>query len=634
MTSIDPAPRKSSPHNDRRSVGLFALAVVFAAVCAAASLVSLRGRAVAESLNRSVEIAVEWEQVVQTAGGQGLEVPEALAKLREAGVGSVALTEQTVGNLADEGWLALRAGVDPETNAPYFGLVGHPEAVSRAESGLKARFGDRSVRRVAPDGLAVVDPGVWASARGVAVGLAPDAVRSVQDAGLRIVGRYANAVGASPSYVSSVVDQAHRQGVAVFLAVGDQVLGRRENLDLLADRLRSKDIVYASPEFARIGGDINVLAMSADNAVRLHAAQAMEIDRMSPRETVDRYVRAAQERSVRILLIRPTTLSAEKPVDAFAELARGIADRLSGEGLSIGPAKPFVEPTVPQAVFPVIGIAAGLSAALALLSVFGLRGWTVGVSALPVLVGAASSAESGRGLAALMAAVVFPVVAFAALDRFRIRSVPAAFLVVSALSLIGGLAVSGLLVGAVYTLRADQFTGVKLAHFLPIALVGTYWLGRLTDADRAIRSPVTWAAGLGSIAGILALAFMLARTGNDNPAAVSGIELQFRALLDQVLPVRPRTKEFLIGHPALVVGIGLLIGIRTGRKLPKCAPGLAVGLLAVGAIGQTSIVNTMCHLHTPLYIGFMRIGVGLLTGGILGAIVWGILSRRWRRAEN
>ncbi|MFQ3586783.1 MAG: DUF5693 family protein [Fimbriimonadaceae bacterium] len=619
---------------DRRSVGLLTLAVVFAAVCAAASLVSLRARAAAESQNRSVEIAVEWEQVVQLAAGQRLSPAEALSKLREAGVGAVALTEQTVANLVDEGWLAPRAGISPETSAPGFGLVGDPETVGRVEAGLVARFGLDAVRRVSPEALAVSDPGVWSAVRGTAVALSPDSVAIVQAAGMRIVGRYANPVGASAEYVRHVAGIAVRQGVAVFLPVGDQVLGRRDNLSVLADALRASGIRYASPEFARIGGDANVLAMSTDNAVRLHAAQAVEIDRMSPRETVDRYVRAAQERSVRILLIRPLSLSVDDPVDAFAELSASIVSRLAKEGLTVGPAKPFADPAVPSWVFPVVGVSAGLAAALACLAVFGARVWTFFVAALPLIAGLSAATESGRGLAALMAAVAFPLIAFAVLDRFRVRFVPIAYLLVSALSLIGGLAVSGLLVGAAYTLRADQFTGVKFAHFLPIVAVGAYWLVRLTDARSAIRSPVTWAAGLGSIAGLFALAFMLARTGNDNPSAVSGLELQFRALLDQVLPVRPRTKEFLVGHPALFVGIGLLVGLRTGRRLPPYAPGLAVLMLTAGAIGQTSIVNTLCHLHTPLYIGFTRIGVGLLTGGILGAVAWWLLSRRWRKAEN
>ena len=50
-----------------------------------------------------------------------------------------------------------------------------------------------------------------------------------------------------------------------------------------------------------------------------------------------------------------------------------------------------------------------------------------------------------------------------------------------------------------------------------------------------------------------------------------------------------------------------------------------VGRLA--AIGQTSVVNTMCHLHTPITLSLARIGVGWILGCILGWIVWGVLSR-------
>jgi hypothetical protein len=51
----------------------------------------------------------------------------------------------------------------------------------------------------------------------------------------------------------------------------------------------------------------------------------------------------------------------------------------------------------------------------------------------------------------------------------------------------------------------------------------------------------------------------------------------------------------------------------------------------VGAIGQTSIVNTLCHLHTPVEVGVTRIVIGLALGGILGATVWALAGRGARR---
>jgi hypothetical protein len=89
--------------------------------------------------------------------------------------------------------------------------------------------------------------------------------------------------------------------------------------------------------------------------------------------------------------------------------------------------------------------------------------------------------------------------------------------------------------------------------------------------------------------------------------------------------VRPRTKEFLIGHPALVVALGLL---SAGRRewLPLA--------MLLGAIGQVSLVNTFCHLHSPLEVSLMRTLWGILIGLLLGAIVWGLVRKNWTAVKG
>ncbi len=138
---------------------------------------------------------------------------------------------------------------------------------------------------------------------------------------------------------------------------------------------------------------------------------------------------------------------------------------------------------------------------------------------------------------------------------------------------------------------------------------------------------MVWGKALLGLLVVLGLVFMIERTGNDNPAAVSDTELKLRAFLDAILFVRPRTKEFLIGHPALIVGIGMLIKMRKGDPRFQDLAGWITLCLMLGAIGQTSIVNTMCHIHTPLTISLARIGVGLVAGGIIGGVAWWLVVR-------
>lgn len=187
----------------------------------------------------------------------------------------------------------------------------------------------------------------------------------------------------------------------------------------------------------------------------------------------------------------------------------------------------------------------------------------------------------------------------------------------------------GLLSDVSFMLKVNTFLGVKAAHAVPLVLIGLYfWLWRedrqmwvqkvrdLWTSPLFIRSVVIVAvlAGIGYI--------YLARTGNE-AAGVSGIELQMRQLLDTILGVRPRTKEFLIGHPFMM--LTLYLGYRQ-RYLP---------LLLIGSIGQVSLVNTFAHIHTPLVVSLARTGNGLGLGIVVGLVfiaVWELLALLARRS--
>jgi hypothetical protein len=230
-------------------------------------------------------------------------------------------------------------------------------------------------------------------------------------------------------------------------------------------------------------------------------------------------------------------------------------------------------------------------------------------------------------VSALLATLTFPVAAFLVLDALRPKNVVVGFALVTVISLIGGLCVAGMLNGLPYYVKADEFSGVKVSIFVPILIVGYLFLKRLADVKLVFASPITWGSALLGLTILAVLALMIARTGNDSGVGASGGEMVFRNLLDRFLYVRPRTKEFMIGHPILIVGIGLL-GYLTRRpeKVPLLGEWAAL-LLMVGAMGQTSIVNTLTHLHIPVMLSLARVALGSIIGCILGVGLWAIVSR-------
>ncbi len=218
------------------------------------------------------------------------------------------------------------------------------------------------------------------------------------------------------------------------------------------------------------------------------------------------------------------------------------------------------------------------------------------------------------------------------------------FVGVSLTSLFGGLVVAAFLTDLPHLVGVQLFRGVKLAQLLPLVVVAFVFAARSATSYRQVRwetgeRGAEWPAlraGLQEVLSysvrywhVLAVAFALGllamlvmRSGNEPLLPVSGLEIKLRALLDSTLGVRPRTKEIFFAHPLMVLA---LIWLCRGRRR-----GLWI-LLTAGAIGQVSIVNTFCHLHTPLLVSLARACNGLWIGIIGGIILWGLIWLFTRR---
>jgi hypothetical protein len=47
----------------------------------------------------------------------------------------------------------------------------------------------------------------------------------------------------------------------------------------------------------------------------------------------------------------------------------------------------------------------------------------------------------------------------------------------------------------------------------------------------------------------------------------------------------------------------------------------------VGSIGQVSLLNTFCHIHTPLIISLWRDALGLVIGAALGGALFLLIEK-------
>jgi hypothetical protein len=607
----------------RLSGGLLTLGLIVSSLSAGAlALQRLR----VEQANRAVEVVLDYPDVAQWASAEGKTVAEWLRGFSTPF--SVALTE---GTLADWGMpvaaptptyllsearfqqakrvLALKARVElqPPQDAPAVEV--------RSESG--ARFW------VVGDPLAITQLGL---------GLDPVQVAQVRAGGKPIVARLINPQGITPLALRGSLLFAREQGASLLIFAGDQVLGYRAGVKATAHNIQANAMRFGAIEFAKQAGAGNLMQAIPQHTVRVHSIGLAESLLLSPGEIIDRLERAAQERNIRVLYLRAAGADTPTLRDILQQLERRL--HRAGYAIRESGARPFEALQPPVWQFALVGLGVGVLAGWAL-TLFRRAGvWAFA----PLLLGAAFALlclhPLGRKAVALAAALLFPTVGVVAMAWLAQGAAPNLWqgarlmLVPFAWSLMGALHIVGLLAETPFLIKADQFAGVKLAHALPLLLVLVFYtawvVGRWDFWREWLARPVLWGQALLALVVLGAVGLMLIRTGNEAPGAVPDWELRLRALLESVMQVRPRTKEFLIGHPALVVGAWLLMTGHT-RFLPL--------VMFLATIGQVSVVNTFCHLHSPLLVSLQRTGWGILLGIVLGLLALGVLTR-WTRVDT
>jgi len=630
------------------------------------SLLAFGARWRAESLNKRVGIALDGEQLLQVSADTGTSFTQILQQFKRAGATAVALNEQTVEDLFASGQLSWE--LYPKFPAPVV-RAASVQVVERLHKATSSIVGTPSLWKTVytPSRKKLLD--TLRASRGVLVyaytdtggaigfsvpvsssvftqlsaGIDPMLAKQVSAAGLTIIARVGNSPACTPTRIRHTLQTARRIGAEMVVFSGDEVLGFRALTPVTAEVLRQQGMLYGSVEFGKQKGDQSLTRLTLPQMVRVHSITAAEMSTLSPGEALERYTRAVRERNIRLCYVRLPSGLGEEPLRSAARFVYQLRLSLQEAGYRVGDPRPFQEPGVPAWVWWVAGGSALAAGVLVLERLFGLRlsAWVVVGAFLAGIALATAGGEMGRKACALAAAIAFPCLAFLVTDWLKPHRSPllyalGAFAGVTLFSLLGGLHVVALLASLPFMVKADQFAGIKLAHLLPVLAVGwgyaleTVNATSFAEARERIRQrwrqimdyPVTVGLGAAALVALGLLALVLLRTGNEPGVGVSDLEMKMRLLLERYLLARPRTKEFLLGHPALVLALSLsAAGI--GRRA-------WVPLLLVGVIGQASVVNTLCHIHTPLALSLPRILLGWLLGAIIGTLAF-VAIRWWKK---
>jgi hypothetical protein len=649
--------------------------ILLLAVCVGFGALWLRERA--ERVDRTVGVIIDYTAIKELAQLTGQPPASVLSALRQAGVWGVALDEMTVEQAARAGLLLLLDGEEAGPALQLMGLgvqainragrylVWWPQhSPSWLAHALRLHIAPYARTLIDQDGLLVWEikaglPHTAAAGQPVAadnlgevgLGFADDDIRIIRQAQLVVVPRFRHTPTITEEQVrwrlAQIESDVANEIPIVFS--GERVAGHPDLTQVWIEGMRAQNRPIAQIEFSNQLGNAQVAAALAPNVLRLHAVTDGEMAKIPPQTAVERWARAVRERNIRLLYVRP--LPPENPALA-STMADGlnllsaatlwqrnlayveeITRTLESAGYSLGAPAPFQPLNFPWQLWPLLAAAATVGAWWLCLHFVTLPAWLgymgVGAGFLSFTVlYMRGQVVLARQVFALLAAIVFPTLGILAINRRGVKSnqeILTAYLLATGYSLIGALLVVGLLADVRFMQKVSQFAGVKLAHIAPPALVFL--------AVVLMPLPLTWDKGENSVVarikqvwrqrvpvpyltltaflGLAGVIYLL-RTGNQG-LLVPAWEQRARELLEAWLVARPRTKEFLIGHPLLVTALDQL---HQGNKT------LARWLLIGASIGQLSLVNTFSHIHTPLWISALRTGLGLLLGFVLGWLVF------------
>ena len=571
--------------------------------------------------------------------------------------GAAILERYESGALASVEWRAMVERGEIVGTEVY--VTSHdPLTYREIKEDLIRRLGADRVRPFVADGReALAVKAQYKSFEKMHLGMPTDEMRAVNEAGFYVIARPTNYVKATPEDVAAMFHRLDGIRVSEIVFSDKQVLGAPDALGAVAKECAARNLTLGMIEaptqlqFYKQDGLLELAKLMDYRAARLYSIAKDEMEKIAIPTAIERWVNTDEERNIRIDLLRIF----EKPqlgktlYETNMDYFRATHDALAAHGFSFGPATWF-EPFEPSRVLRALVMAGVAAAGVLYLSLVlpwlnrrpktELLLFAVGalVMAVPVLMGHGGKI---RLLASLASANLFPAIAMLwMLDRIRdkepspgwtlprlIGAAVLALWVTGALSFIGAAYLSGSLSDVEYFLEVNIFRGIKLTFVLPLVLVAVGFMQRFDlfggvlaegeDAWTQIRGLMDRTVTVRMLAVLffvlIAGVVFIARSGHNMGMPVSGLELRFRAFLEQAMYARPRSKELLIGHPAF-----LLAAFAWARKWPSI---VFFALVMAATIGQGSMVETFAHMRTPVMMSAARGIGGIVLGAGIGAVL-------------
>jgi hypothetical protein len=601
-----------------------------------AAAFSLTARITEVDSSSGVEIVMDGESYTEL---KSLDPEINLQQLKDNGITALAVYQQSLEDFLDSGSLkrleALdiffagdelqnnlkdkKIEVDQLDNSAIFAVFSSSlkKQINNLAPELKAQYSAEVINTADYD--LIYFPNWHESLEDLSLAYNSNQVEEAKELGLKIVYRSNNKVNAFSALKSNL--ELLKPEFLIF--DGEEITGYPNKIEETASLMRQYDLTLGKVEafIAAQAGAEKLAVLNDYKILRTHSMQQDEVEQAVDREIISRYLLSVRERNVKMIYHKPY-LKGNQLVERNLNLLAALSSELEAEGYKLGASKSVKY--FSNSSWHLLTILLGVTAAgILLLNYFSAFKYSNILNGFFLL-----SAGAGlfmlqlgreillRQIIALGSAVIFPSLAVIIFllekDKggeklegglsfsYLFFNFTAAVLT----ALIGGVFVSAALNSSDFIFKINDFRGVKIAFLLPLIIISLYYVIQPGSKNLKKEIPgllesvikvkhLILAGGLALIAIIY-----IGRTGNFPLLPVPAWELTVRSFLEKILYVRPRFKEFLIGHPLFIFSLYL-----TAKKRKEL---YFYPFLMLASVGVITTVNTFSHLHTPVIISLLR----------------------------
>ena len=628
-------------------------------------------RSVLEKDYKQIDMVMSLNKIRELSAKEGYDEDELLSQFKSRGITGIAVQEDTITTLVTQGKITFLStndltrlnyfynldlpGADNVANGELMVVCQDSNLFQRMKTNLQSFLGDELVKAglINEKYHLLFFQGDREELEKVGLGFSKEDIFKIQEMGFNLILRPKNTPKINREIFQTKISQMDDfTDIAVIIFDEEEVLGypSAKILAEMATYLKEKKYSFGIVEFASQKGINNIASTVSGLAVRVHSITKEEMEKIDKNKAIDRWIRAAQERNIRLFYLNPfLNIREGNLVESNLNYIEEIKDELTQNNYQTGKAALFPPHQNSFVMIILIGLGVISAGMLLLLKFFNIPKkyeiiLFIAICLFLFIVNIILGKIFLMKILALASALVFPTLAIILNKKYFIKTpiiknghisinnkpfftyseiiknVFAGITRIMLISLSGGLIIAALLTQYQFILAIQLFSGIKIAYVLPILMV-TWYLWWVNAEDKKVlldelKKPILFEhALLVSVLMVFGVIY-ITRSGNFSFLAISSIEEKVRLFLEKYLIARPRNKEFLIGYPLLALAITMNCLDIQYLKLP---------IIIIGTVAPITVVNTFCHIHSPILFSLLRTFNGYWLGLLFSILLASIL---------